>query len=379
MQQNSLSNDKASEPPDLCQEERKGAPAISERSVRIGQDLLAWYDREARVLPWRIPPGSAAMPDPYHVWLSEVMLQQTTVAAVRGYFLAFLARWPQVDDLAAAQDAEVMAAWAGLGYYARARNLLACARAVTEEHCGRFPDTEEELRALPGVGAYTAAAIAAIAFSRPAVVVDGNVERVVARLFAIETPLPAAKPVLRDFAAVLTPLERPGDHAQAMMDLGATICTPRRPACGICPLVDPCAGRRAGIADLLPRRAEKAAKPVRLGIAYLGVGPDGGVLVETRPKSGLLGGMIGLPGGPWAEDAAVERPPLVAGWRDLGVEVRHTFTHFHLRLAVFGARLPAEAGAGAGRFMEPGRALAAMPTVMRKALRSGLEAMNGRV
>lgn len=374
MQQNSLSNDKASEPPDLCQEERKGAPAISERSVRIGQDLLAWYDREARVLPWRIPPGSAAMPDPYHVWLSEVMLQQTTVAAVRGYFLAFLARWPRVEDLAAAPDAEVMAAWAGLGYYARARNLLACARTVVSEHGGRFPDTEEALAALPGIGAYTAAAIAAIAFDRSAVVVDGNVERVVAQLCAVETPLPAAKPVLRALASVLTPDRRPGDHAQAMMDLGATICTPRRPACAICPLLDPCEARRAGIAELLPRKAEKVAKPVRSGIVYLGVAPDGGVFVETRPKSGLLGGMIGLPGGPWVEGTAVAQPPFEAKWRDLGVEVLHTFTHFHLRLAILGALVPPEGG----RFMEPGRAMAAMPTVMRKALRAGLEAMRPR-
>ena len=226
-----------------------------------GRRLLAWYDRSARRAALaRCPRARPARPDPYRVWLSEVMLQQTTVAAVQRYFAAFVGRWPTVAALAAAPDDEVMAAWAGLGYYARARNLLACARVVAGERGGRFPDTEDGLRALPGVGAYTAAAVAAIAFGRPAVVVDGNVERVMARLFAVETPLPAAKPRLRALAAALTPAERAGDHAQAMMDLGATVCTPTRPACGICPLVGDCAGRRAGIAGELPRRAEKAGE-----------------------------------------------------------------------------------------------------------------------
>lgn len=335
----------------------------------MGGALLAWYDRAARVLPWRVPPGSGVRADPYRVWLSEVMLQQTTVAAVVPYFHAFLARWPTVSDLAAAPDAEVMAAWAGLGYYARARNLLACARAVAAAG-GVFPDSEEGLRALPGVGPYTAAAVAAIAFDRPAVVVDGNVERVVARLHAVEEPLPAAKPRLRALAAALTPALRPGDHAQAMMDLGATICTPRRPACGICPLVRACAGRLAGIAELLPRKAGKAAKPVRHGIAWLAVRDDGRVLVETRPPEGLLGGMLALPSGPWAAQAAGE-PPLPGDWRDLGVEVRHTFTHFHLRLRLHGARVAARAG----DFRPADAAHRAMPTVMRKALRLGLAAL----
>ncbi len=221
-----------------------------------GRRLLRWYDAHARVMPWRVGPAERAAgvrPEPYHVWLSEVMLQQTTVAAVRDYFRRFLARWPRVEDLAAAEDAEVMGEWAGLGYYARARNLLACARAVVRDHGGRFPDTAEGLRALPGVGPYTAAAVASIAFDEPAVVVDGNVERVCARLFAVDTPLPAAKPGLVRLAGLLTPPLRPGDHAQAMMDLGATICTPRSPACAVCPLLGLCAGQSAGIAATLPR------------------------------------------------------------------------------------------------------------------------------
>ena len=331
--------------------------------------LLAWYDRAARALPWREPPGSGARADPYAVWLSEVMLQQTTVAAVVPYFRAFLARWPTVSDLAAAADAEVMAAWAGLGYYARARNLLACARVVAARGAA-FPGTEEELRALPGVGAYTAAAVAAIAFDRAAVVVDGNVERVIARLFAVEEPLSGAKARLRALAAALTPAVRPGDHAQAMMDLGATICTPKRPACGICPLVGDCRGRRAGIAEALPRKAAKAAKPVRHGIAWLAVRGDGAVLVETRPPAGLLGGMLALPSGPWGAAPAGE-PPVAGAWRDLGVEVRHTFTHFHLVLRLHGARV----GGGTGDFRPAAEAGPAMPTVMRKALKLGLGAL----
>lgn len=333
--------------------------------------LLGWYDRAARRLPWRLPPGSDAHPDPYRVWLSEVMLQQTTVAAVTGYFETFTARWPRVEDLAAAADAEVMAAWAGLGYYARARNLIACARAVAAAG-GRFPDTEAGLRALPGIGPYTAAAIAAIAFGRPAVVVDGNVERVMARLFAVEEPLPGAKPDLHALAARLTPGERAGDYAQAVMDLGATLCTPRAPACAICPWREPCAGRRLGLAAELPRRAPKAERPVRRGIVYVSVREDGAVLVEERPARGLLGGMLGLPGTDWTEGAPASRPPFAADWRDAGVEVRHTFTHFHLRLRVMVARLPACFEAAPGTFRPASELDRSLPTVMRKALRAGL-------
>ena len=237
---------------------------------RINADrLLAWYDANARDLPWRIPPQRSRAgdrPDPYHIWLSEVMLQQTTVAAVIPYFDHFTQRWPTVADLAAAEDADVMGAWAGLGYYARARNLLKCARAVAAEG-GRFPGTEADLAQLPGIGPYTAAAVAAIAFGRRAVVVDGNVERVMARIHDVETPLPDAKSLLRELADAATPDTRPGDYAQAVMDLGATVCTPRSPSCGICPWADGCAARKAGTAAALPRKRPKAPKPIRHGIA----------------------------------------------------------------------------------------------------------------
>lgn len=248
--------------------------------------LLAWYDRHRRALPWRALPGTSA--DPYAVWLSEVMLQQTTVAAVKGYFAAFLAQWPRVRDLAAAPVEDVMRRWAGLGYYSRARNLHACARLVAA--AGGFPDTEAGLRALPGIGAYTAAAIAAIAFDRAAVVVDGNVERVIVRLHAIATPIKASRPAIRAHAAARTPSARPGDYAQAMMDLGATICTPRRPACALCPLAGGCEARAAGTQDVLPTRAAKAERPERRGSVFY-ARRGGEVLVRTRPDTGLLGGM----------------------------------------------------------------------------------------
>jgi len=330
--------------------------------------LLAWYDRHARDLPWRVPPGAGARPDPYRVWLSEVMLQQTTVAAVRGYFAEFTRRWPRVSDLAAAADGEVMAAWAGLGYYARARNLLRCARVVAGAHDGRFPETAAELKALPGIGPYTAAALAAIAFDRPETVVDGNVERVMARLFAVQTPLPAAKPELAAHAATLTPRERPGDYAQAVMDLGATVCTPRAPACGLCPWAGACRGHAAGVARELPRRAAKRAKPVRHGIAYLARRKDGAWLLERRPEAGLLGGMLGWPGTDWTEAPPVEAPPAAADWRAVPGEVRHTFTHFHLRLALRAAELPMDAEPARGSFLAPAEFRPAdLPTLMRKA------------
>lgn len=335
------------------------------RDGEIAGRLLPWYDRHARVLPWRVPPGSGLRADPYRVWLSEVMLQQTTVAAVAGYFNRFTARWPSVAALAAAPEAEVMAAWAGLGYYARARNLIACARAVAA--AGAFPDTEEGLRALPGIGRYTAAAIAAIAFGRPTVVVDGNVERVMARLHAVETPLPAAKGALTALAARHTPAARPGDYAQAVMDLGATICTPRRPACGICPLRGACAAEAAGIAEALPRKAPKAARPLRRGIAYVARDADGALLLERRPDAGLLGGMLGWPTTDWGAEPA-EAPPLPADWTDPGAEVRHIFTHFELRLALRVARVEAGAAAARGLWVHAAAFRpAVLPTVMRKA------------
>ncbi len=305
---------------------------------QVAPALLVHYTRHARVLPWRSPLG-APLPDPYRVWLSEIMLQQTTVAAVIPYYLRFLDRWPTVEALAAADDAALMAAWAGLGYYARARNLLACARQVARGPGGQFPGDEAGLRALPGIGAYTAAAIAAIAFGRRAVVVDGNVERVVSRLFMVETAMPAAKPELRALTDSITPDEHAGDFAQAMMDLGATICTPTRPACLTCPLASLCAARAAGEPERYPVKAPKKAKPTRGGVAWW-IEWDEAVWLVTRPDKGLLGGMVGFPTSAWLVDHVdgIEAP-LPGIW--LGVEetVRHVFTHFALDLRVERLRL----------------------------------------
>jgi A/G-specific adenine glycosylase len=262
--------------------------------------ILGWYDRAARDLPWRIAPGDRNVPDPYRVWLAEIMLQQTTVAAVAGYFERFTRRWPTVHDLAAADDADIMAAWAGLGYYARARNLLACARVVVQDHGGLFPDSEAALRALPGIGDYTAASVAAIAFGRPAVVIDANIERVIARHRLIETPLPMAKREIRTALAPLVPEERPGDFAQALMDLGATICTSRGPACAICPVMADCCARGRADIDRLPVKPPKKAKPHRHGLAYW-IERDAQVWLVRRPDKGMLGGMRALPGGDWSD------------------------------------------------------------------------------
>ena len=324
-------------------------------------------------MPWRVSPADKAAgvrPDPYAVWMSEIMLQQTTVAAVKDYFRAFITRWPTVGDLAAAEDADVMAAWAGLGYYARARNLLKCARVVVAEHGGAFPADHAALLKLPGIGPYTAGAIASIAFDLPFVVVDGNVERVMARLYDEHTPLPAAKPILTERATALTPARRPGDYAQAVMDLGATICTPKSPACGICPWRAPCAARMAGTAAELPKKTPKQAKPVRHGTVYLARRADSAWLLETRPDKGLLGGMLGWPGSDWVavtEDRPAA-PPIEADWTRVPGEVRHTFTHFHLILEVMTAELPSDAVPERGRFV-PGDAFrpSDLPTVMRKA------------
>ncbi|MDR6263468.1 A/G-specific adenine glycosylase [Roseobacter sp. N2S] len=309
---------------------------MCEKLTQQAADLLDWYDVHARDMPWRVAPSDGKnghRPDPYHIWMSEVMLQQTTVAAVKDYFRKFVTRWATIDDLAAAQDADVMGAWAGLGYYARARNLLKCARVVSQDFGGVFPDTYEALLKLPGIGPYTAAAVASIAFDRRAVVLDGNVERVMARYYRVLDPLPASKEALRGLADGLTPDQRCGDYAQAVMDLGATICTPRSPACGICPWMADCAARLAGDAASLPRKTPKAAKPIRLGVAYVAQRSDGAVLLERRPDKGLLGGMLGWPGSVWTEAPPVAAPPFAADWQTLG-EVRHTFTHFHLRLQV---------------------------------------------
>lgn len=337
--------------------------------------LLEWYDVHAREMPWRVGPQArkgGEHPDPYRVWMSEIMLQQTTVATVRDYFQRFVARWPTVRDLAAAADADVMGEWAGLGYYARARNLLKCARAVVAEHNGVFPADHAALLKLPGIGPYTAAAVSSIAFDLRHTVLDGNVERVMARLYDVHTPLPAAKPELMALADALTPTKRPGDYAQAVMDLGATICSPKSPACGICPWRDPCAARLAGSAGELPKKTPKKPKPVRHGTVYLGQrAGDGAWLLETRPDSGLLGGMLGWPGSEWIEvasDRPVGTPPAEAHWSEIAGEVRHTFTHFHLILTVKTAQVPADSPPHQGNFI-PRAAFrpSDLPTVMRKA------------
>lgn len=333
--------------------------------------LLAWYDAQARDLPWRTGPvaGKAGRrSDPYRVWLSEVMLQQTTVPHATPYFLTFTRRWPTVADLAAVEDGELMAAWAGLGYYARARNLLACARAVDSDHGGVFPDTEEGLRALPGVGAYTAAAVAAIAFDRAANVVDGNVERVMARLFAVETPVPDAKPELKRLAGELVTDQRPGDWAQALMDLGATVCRPKAPLCDRCPISAWCAGLKAGAPDSYPRKLKKAERPRRHGVAYVLTRGDATALVR-RPPKGLLGGMLGLPTSdwratPWTDAEATAAAPVAAVWRDVGA-IEHVFTHFALTLRV----LQAEATRADAFLWTPEAELSALPTVFLKAAR----------
>ncbi len=331
--------------------------------------LLAWYDRHRRAMPWRAPAGERMAP--YRVWLSEIMLQQTTVATVGAYFRRFVERWPTAEALAAAPLDEVLSAWAGLGYYARARNLHACAKAVVERHSGVFPEDEAALLALPGIGPYTAAAIRAIAFDYPASAVDGNVERVIARLYAIETPLPAAKEEMRARAAALVPNKRAGDYAQAMMDLGATVCVPRNPRCIICPLMETCLARKRDIAEELPRRAPKAEKPTRRGLAFVLLRKDGAILLRKRPPKGLLGGMDEVPSSDWREGGfmlaeALCQAPVNAKWRTLQGLVRHTFTHFHLELTVARACVSTKVD---GEWCSLDRLdERALPTVMRKVI-----------
>ncbi|GGK39323.1 A/G-specific adenine glycosylase [Salinarimonas ramus] len=339
-------------------------------------DLLTWYDRHRRALPWRARPGEAA--DPYRVWLSEIMLQQTTVMAVKPYFERFLTRFPTVEALAAAPSEEVMNAWAGLGYYSRARNLHACAKAVVAEHGGRFPDTEDGLRALPGIGAYTAGAIAAIAFDRVAAAVDGNVERVMTRLHAIAEPMPKAKAAVREATLALVPPDRPGDFAQALMDLGATICTPKRPACALCPWMSLCAARRAGEAELYPVKAPKKTRETRRGAAFVVERADGAILLRTRAPEGLLGGMAEPPGSAWSVDwvpsQAILDAPLDARWKRLDGVVRHVFTHFTLEASVLHARVAAGTAAPDGMRFTPREAISQepLPSVMKKILAHAL-------
>ena len=342
--------------------------------AQLPSALLDWYDVHARTMPWRVGPADRKQgntPNPYAIWMSEIMLQQTTVATVKDYFVRFQTRWPTVRDLAAAEDADVMGEWAGLGYYARARNLLKCARVVVDDWGGEFPADHAALLTLPGVGPYTAAAVASIAFDLPHAVLDGNVERVMARLYDIHTPLPAAKPELMAHATALTPNARPGDYAQAVMDLGATICSPKSPACGICPWRDPCLARARGTAADLPRKTPKKAKPTRHGTVYLAQRRDGAWLLETRPEKGLLGGMLGWPGSDWTEVTAPRpqgSPPIAAHWQKVAGEVRHTFTHFHLMLDVLVAQVDEGVVPEVGTFV-PKESFrpSDLPTVMRKA------------
>jgi A/G-specific adenine glycosylase len=340
--------------------------------------LLQWYDRHRRELPWRAARGERA--DPYRVWLSEIMLQQTTVKAVAPYYARFLARFPTVAELAAAPLDDVLKRWAGLGYYARARNLHACAKAVVEQHGGEFPGTEQALRALPGIGAYTAAAIAAIAFDRRASPVDGNIERVIARLFALEEELPGGKPRIRALAEQLTPQNRAGDFAQAMMDLGAAICTPKKPACVLCPWMEMCAARRRGDQESFPRKAEKKTGALRRGAAFVALRVDGFILTRTRPEKGLLGGMTEVPTTEWSRDfdesAVLDDAPLKAHWRRMPGTVTHTFTHFPLELALYRADVAATRKPPAGTRWTPLADLAgeALPNVMRKVVMHALGA-----
>jgi A/G-specific adenine glycosylase len=353
-----------------------------ERSDFPAIPLLAWYDRHARDLPWRALPerGAQAPADPYRVWLSEVMLQQTTVEAVKPYFARFLARWPDVASLAAAPEEEVLKAWAGLGYYSRARNLKKCAEEVVARHGGRLPAEIAELRALPGIGAYTAAAVAAIAHGRPAAVVDGNVERVVARLRAIETPLPAAKAEIAAAVADMVPAERPGDFAQAMMDLGATICTPRRPSCIVCPLARGCRALKAGDPARLPLRAAKPDKPARRGAGFVAVDAQGAVLVRRREAKGLLAGMTEVPGSGWSASGdgstGADAAPFAADWRRVGT-IAHVFTHFSLELTVHRTDV-AERPQGVAGWWSDRLAEEALPTVMRKVIEKAVPGATAR-
>ena len=330
--------------------------------------LLKWYDDHARIMPWRVAPADRAMgtvPDPYRIWLSEIMLQQTTVAVVKDYFLKFTELWPDIFALASATDAEVMAAWAGLGYYARARNLLKCAREVVFKFDGQFPQDRTQLQRLPGIGPYTSAALASIAFDQPETVIDGNVERVIARLFNVHAPLPKAKPQLTNYANGLTPYERPGDYAQAVMDLGATICTPKSPSCDLCPWENCCLAQQHGSAEKLPKKTVKPKKPTRRGFAYVAYSVDGAVLLEQRPDSGLLGGMLCWPVSEWVEGDPEFAPPFRADWVEMSDEVYHTFSHFHLKLRVFVSKTVSDAAEK--KYIKKYKfRVSELPTVMRK-------------
>ena len=334
------------------------------------QKLLSWYDRNARDLPWRIPPSKqkkSISPDPYKIWLSEIMLQQTTVAATKKYYESFIGRWPNVKSLADAKLSEVMGAWAGLGYYARARNLHKCAQLIVSRHGRKFPKSSKELLNLPGIGPYTSAAISAIAFDQPETVVDVNVERVVARFFNIRTPFPEAKAKVYKLAAKLTPSIRPGDYAQAVMDLGAMVCTPSKPACGLCPWNKFCAAHSTETTHLIPKKTPKKVKPTLLGIAYVVRRMDGAFLLERRPEKGLLGGMLCWPTTEWCHTPPSDFPPIAADWQILEGNVKHSFTHFNLILKVQMAHVSRGVQQQRGLFVPNSKfCISELPTLMLK-------------
>jgi len=347
-----------------------------QKSAAPATRLLAWYDEHRRALPWRARAGERT--DPYRVWLSEIMLQQTTVAAVASYYREFLRRWPTVEALAATPLDDVLGAWAGLGYYARARNLHRAAKVVANELDGNFPHTAHELSELPGIGPYTAGAIAAIAFDAHEAAVDANAERVLARYFAIEEPLPAAKPKLRAAGQSLVPAKRAGDFAQALMDLGALVCTPKKPACANCPWTDDCAGFARGIQEIFPRKGERKARPLKRGAAFVARDSSGAVLLVKRPENGLLGGMLQPPLGPWNESfpsakVALSQAPFDAPWIKRAGIVRHGFTHFELEIEVYAAEVSKRPKAEGKWISESDLSSAALPTVMRKIVAHALD------
>lgn len=336
-----------------------------DKNVEFSKNLLSWYDKNARSMPWRLPPNSDETPNPYFIWLSEIMLQQTTVVTVFSYFKKFTTKWPSIDELAKADDDDVMANWAGLGYYARARNLLKCARIIVDQYNGFFPNAYEELIKLPGIGPYTASAISSIAFSEPHAVLDGNVERVISRYYSVLEPLPSCKEELRSLAQFNLSNSRPGDHNQAIMDLGATICTPKKPYCGRCPVISGCQANIIGNAEILPKKRPKKKKLLKFGSLFIARNPIKGFLVEKRPENGLLGGMLGWPSTEWTYDTCTV-PPFLADWHMMPGVVRHTFTHFDLELNIFSAYI--------GRAVSPYYFISFdcfksdnMPTLMRKA------------
>ena len=307
-------------------------------NTKIAQTILKWYDKNARALPWRVPPKDlkrGLKPNPYHVWLSEIMLQQTQVTVAKSYFEFFLLKWPTIRNLATAKDEEIMGAWAGLGYYRRARNLIKCAKIIVEDYDATFPQDEKVLLSLPGVGSYTAAAIQSIAFDKKATVIDGNINRIISRLFAIALPITLSHKKIKLYAELITPMRRFGDYAQALMDLGSEICTPKNPKCSSCPLKKTCQSFRKGLSNLIPSPIEKKIKPIKYGYAFVTLTDDNSIILETRPDEGLLGGMLCFPSSQWTETKNLAfTPPFDSNWHILNEPVEHIFSHFRLKLVI---------------------------------------------